>query len=170
MGLEQVRVGIGLTGSFCTFTCIEGALGKIAGGLVDHKRPIYTFVLSYHAQQLPNRFCTPEELEARLKKLSPHPVIKTIPDAEPLGPKNRLDVFAIAPCTGNTLAKLASGVTDTPECQKNIQGLKLPILLGFIIQHVPLECKQNFRLAVGLLPTAKDCGIKNLSLTDYSRT
>jgi len=114
MGLEQVRVGIGLTGSFCTFGSVEAALKKIAGGLVNGKKPVYTFVLSYHAQQLPNRFCTPEELEARLQKCSPHPVIKSIPDAEPLGPKNRLDVFAIAPCTGNTLAKLANGVTDTP--------------------------------------------------------
>ena len=109
MGVEQMHIGIGITGSFCTFRCVEEALNKIACDKVE-----FTFVLSYNVQQLPNRFCTPEELEARLQKLSPHPIIKTIPEAEPLGPDHLLDIFAIAPCTGNTLAKLANGITDSP--------------------------------------------------------
>ena len=114
MGLEQVRVGIGLTASFCTFHIVEEALQTLAQELIDGRRPEYTFVLSEHTQQLPNRFCTHDELALRLSALSPHPLIKTIPDAEPLGPKNLLDVFMIAPCTGNTLAKLANGITDSP--------------------------------------------------------
>jgi len=114
MGLEQVRVGIGLTASFCTFHIVEESLKVLATGLVDGRKPEYTFVLSENTQHLPNRFCTSEYLEERLCALSPHPLIKTIPDAEPLGPKNLLDVFVIAPCTGNTLAKLANGITDSP--------------------------------------------------------
>jgi len=114
MGLEQVRVGVGLTASFCTFHSVEEALKSLTLGLIDGRNPAYTFVLSENTQQLPNRFCTKEDLELRLMALSPHPLIKTIPDAEPLGPQNLLDVFVIAPCTGNTLAKLANGITDSP--------------------------------------------------------
>ena len=114
MGLEQMRVGVGITGSFCTFRCVEEALIKIACGTVGGKTIDYTFVLSDSVQQIENRFSSPAELEARLQKLSPRPVIKTIPAAEPLGPRHLLDVFVIAPCTGNTLAKLANGITDGP--------------------------------------------------------
>ncbi|MDR0531370.1 MAG: dipicolinate synthase subunit B [Oscillospiraceae bacterium] len=106
MGLEQTRVGVGLTGSFCTCDEVLDALEAIAAD--------YTFVLSYHAQQLSSRFGTPEDFERRLRALTAHMIVKTIPEAEPLGPKNLLDVFVIAPCTGNTLAKLANGITDTP--------------------------------------------------------
>jgi dipicolinate synthase subunit B len=114
MGLEQICVGVGLTGSFCSFSCVFESLEQMAGQLLDGKKPELTFVLSYHTQQLSCRFCTPEEVERRLLPLTAHPIIKTIPEAEPLGPKNLLDVFVIAPCTGNTLAKLANGITDTP--------------------------------------------------------
>jgi len=112
MGLEPIRAGIGLTGSFCTLQSIfEGleALKARQPGMID-----FTFVLSEHVQMLPNRFCPPEETLARAGQLSARGAILTIPQAEPLGPKNLLDIFVIAPCTGNTLAKLAAGVTDGP--------------------------------------------------------
>jgi len=111
MGLEQVRAGIGLTGSFCTFSCVFESLDEIKNKFpgID-----FTFVLSDNVQTLPNRFCSPEETLARVAGLSGHAPVRTIPQAEPLGPKGLLDLFVIAPCTGNTLAKLAAGVTDTP--------------------------------------------------------
>jgi len=111
MGLEQVRAGIGLTGSFCTFESIFGSLEKLRG---DAPGLDLTFVLSDHVQTLRNRFCGPEDTLARAERLSAHEIITTIPQAEPLGPGNQLDIFVIAPCTGNTLAKLAMGVTDGP--------------------------------------------------------
>ena len=111
MGLERIRAGIGLTGSFCTFQsvfeCLEGVKK-------DHPEINLTFVLSYHTQTLANRFCTPEDTFMRAEKLSGREAVLTIPQAEPLGPENRLDLFVIAPCTGNSLAKLAAGITDTP--------------------------------------------------------
>jgi len=111
MGLEQVRAGIGLTGSFCTFSDIFGSLEKLKA---DAPGVDLTFVLSYHVQTLCNRFCGPESTLLRAKSLSGHEIVTSIPQAEPLGPGNLLDIFVIAPCTGNTLAKLAMGVTDTP--------------------------------------------------------
>ena len=111
MGLEQLRAGIGLTGSFCTFDCVFEGLKKIRE---DYPGIDYTFVLSYHTQQVTNRFAAPEETAARATELSGHEPITSIAAAEPLGPRGLLDLFVIAPCTGNTLAKLACGVTDTP--------------------------------------------------------
>jgi len=169
MGLEQVRIGVGLTGSFCTFGFVEQALTKLADGTINGKKPIYTFVLSYHAQQLTNRFCTPEELEARLQKLTPHPVIKTIPEAEPLGPNHALDVFAIAPCTGNTLAKLANGVTDTPDPQINSARSKALYLLGTLYNTSAETSSKIFGCAVKD-SHRKPCGARSLSLPNYSRT
>ena len=111
MGLEQARAGIGLTGSFCTFEAVFEQLTKIRA---DYESLALRFVLSHHTQLLPNRFCNPEETLARINTLSDHTPITTITAAEPLGPGNVLDLFVIAPCTGNTLAKLANGITDTP--------------------------------------------------------
>jgi len=111
MGLERIRAGIGLTGSFCTFASVFESLDEIKK---NHPGIEFTFVLSDNVQALPNRFCAPAETFARAEGLSAHEIVTTIPQAEPLGPKNLLDLFVIAPCTGNTLAKLAAGITDTP--------------------------------------------------------
>ncbi|MCL2195280.1 MAG: dipicolinate synthase subunit B, partial [Oscillospiraceae bacterium] len=59
-------------------------------------------------------FSPPKDTRARIAALTDLPPICTIDAAEPIGPKALLDLFVIAPCTGNTLAKLANGVTDTP--------------------------------------------------------
>ena len=111
MGLEQARAGIGLTGSFCTFDVVFDKLAQIKA---DYEGLALRFVLSYHVQQLQHRFFTSDEMHARIKALSEHEPITSVAAAEPLGPGNMLDLFVIAPCTGNTLAKLANGVTDTP--------------------------------------------------------
>lgn len=109
--LEHARAGIGITGSFCTFAKVFDALARMKD---DYPALDLTFVLSYHTQQLLTRFGAPEDTLASIAALSEHEAITTISGAEPLGPKNLLDLFVIAPCTGNTLAKLANGVTDTP--------------------------------------------------------
>lgn len=107
--LRGLRVGVGMTGSFCTFETIFSALGELSALGAE-----LTFVLSYSAQQLASRFGTPAQFGERIAALSEHPPVINIPDAEPLGPAGLLDLFLIAPCTGNTLAKLANGITDTP--------------------------------------------------------
>jgi len=111
MGLEQASVGFGLTGSFCTFGTVFDALAQLKE---DHPALQLRFVLSYHTQRLENRFSPPEQTQAQIEHLSSQAPIVSIPDAEPLGPGNILDLFVIAPCSGNTLAKLANGITDTP--------------------------------------------------------
>ena len=69
--------------------------------------------MSENAYSLDTRFGDAIHWQRRLKELTENQIIHTIPQAEPIGPKKLLDALVIAPCTGNTLAKLATGVTDT---------------------------------------------------------
>lgn len=98
-----------MTGSFCTF---ERVFEEIAS-LLEEKANIYP-VLSFNSQTINSRFGNAEDFYNKLKEMTGRTPITTIEDAEPIGPKNHLDVLAIVPCTGNTLAKLANGITDTP--------------------------------------------------------
>lgn len=59
-----------------------------------------------------NRFSTPEKIKEKLEKLTGNEIIDTIAKAEPIGPKDMVDIILVIPCTGNTLAKLAHGITD----------------------------------------------------------
>jgi dipicolinate synthase subunit B len=70
--------------------------------------------MSFNASSIDTRFGGAKEHIGKIEAICNRSVIKTIEDAEPLGPKEKLDILIICPCTGNTLAKLALGVTDTP--------------------------------------------------------
>lgn len=101
-------IGLALTGSFCTI----GEVLSVAESLTDSFDVIP--ILSPAAATLETRFFKAGAIEERLEKLCKKPVIKTLTEAEPIGPKKLLDLLVIAPCTGNTLSKLAFGITDTP--------------------------------------------------------
>ena len=101
------RVGLAMCGSYCTYAQVFAACGKL--------REKYELVpiLSETAAETDTRFGTAAEHIRRLMELSGRKVITTIAEAEPLGPAEPLDALLIAPCTGNTLAKLAHGLTDS---------------------------------------------------------
>lgn len=104
-----LRVGLALTGSFCTFARVLHVIEQL-----DPEEFCITPILSFHAGALDTRFGTAAVWRERLLALTGHTPIDTIPAAEPIGPKQMFDVLAVAPCTGNTLAKLANSVIDTP--------------------------------------------------------
>jgi len=103
-----VRVGFAMCGSFCTFEKALKALERLTS-LGYEVWPI----LSETAYNTDTRFGKAGDWITRAEALCGRPVIHTVAGAEPIGPRALLDVLAIAPCTGNTLAKLACGVTDT---------------------------------------------------------
>lgn len=104
-----MKLGFALCGSFCTHSAaIEQAEVLKARG--DTLLPI----LSDAVTRTDTRFGTARALREKLESLAETPCIDSIVEAEPLGPKLRLDALLIVPCTGNTLAKLANGITDTP--------------------------------------------------------
>lgn len=107
--MDKVRIGYCLTGSFCTFkTAFEAMERLIARGYE------ITPIMSFNAYLLDTRFGTAEENRSKAMSISGRDVIHTIEGAEPIGPKRMFDILAVAPCTSNTLAKLANGINDTP--------------------------------------------------------
>ena len=102
-------IGIGFTGSFCTYEKIFKALEelkKTGASLLP--------VFSVNASTLDSRFGSSESFLERARLLTGKEPITSIPNAEPIGPKGLMDILVIAPCTGNTLSKLANGISDTP--------------------------------------------------------
>ena len=106
--MESVRVGFALCGSFCTFDKAIGALERVKGEFGD-----VTPIVSERGAALDTRFGNAHDFLREIERICDRRVISTIQAAEPIGPKGLLDVLVIAPCTGNTLAKLAAGVTDS---------------------------------------------------------
>lgn len=104
---EKLRVGLAMCGSFCTFDKVL----SIAEGWGD--RYDLTGILSEHAAGMDTRFGKAADHIRRMEALTGKPVMTTIAEAERVGPEKLFDVLVIAPCTGNTLAKLAHGITDT---------------------------------------------------------
>ena len=104
---QKKRLGLALCGSYCTYEKLFAA----AEGLAEEYELVP--ILSDAAAETDSRFGRAAEHMRRLTELTGRKVISTIPEAEPLGPSAPLDALLIAPCTGNTLAKLSLGITDS---------------------------------------------------------
>lgn len=107
--LKGLKIGYALTGSFCTFA----ESFKLIEKLIELNAEIFP-IISFNVQSIKNRFILPEKTIEFLKNKTKNPIIKTIEEAESIGPKNFLDLLLVAPCTSNTLGKFANGVNDTP--------------------------------------------------------
>ena len=103
-----MKIGFALTGSFCTFSQIFPVIETLAK--YDQVIPI----VSPHVAALDSRFGDAQAHWARLTEICGVEPLFTIPEVEPIGPKKLLDALVVAPCTGNTLAKLAHSIADTP--------------------------------------------------------
>lgn len=106
--MRQERVGFAVCGSFCT----HGAVLKVLERMTELYETVIPIV-SENAAFTDTRFGTSEALLGELEDLTGHEILYDIPAVEPIGPQNLLDVLVIAPATGNTIAKLAAGITDT---------------------------------------------------------
>ena len=106
--LKDIRLGYAICGSFCTFRKTVEEMKH----LVQCGADVYP-IMSHNAYSLDTRFGMAADYVTEIEQICGKSVIHTIPQAEPIGPRKLLDVLVISPCTGNTLAKLASGVTDT---------------------------------------------------------
>lgn len=127
MKLKGQRVGFALTGSFCTFDTAFAVLEKIVS-----EGAIVTPIISSIVDTTDTRFIKASDLKEKLYLLTGSPIIKTIAQAEPIGPQQLLDLLIILPCTGNTMAKLACGITDTAVCMAAKSHLRnnRPVVLG----------------------------------------
>ncbi len=136
-----MNIGIAITGSFCTYSKILDEIKK----LVNEGNNVIPIV-SKEVYSMDTRFGQAKEFIASLKEITKNDVIHTIVDAEPLGPKGLIDVLVVAPCTGNTLAKLANGLSDdavTMSAKAHMRNYKPLVVsissndaLGFNLQNI----------------------------------
>ena len=103
-----MTIGFALCGSFCTFSAVFPVMRKLS------EEYCLIPIFSQAASTVSSRFGTPEEFRAKAKEICGKPPLDTIAQVEPIGPKKLLDALVIAPCTGNTLAKLSHSIADTP--------------------------------------------------------
>ena len=106
--MRKERVGFAVCGSFCTHAKVLAALGE----LVKEYETVIP-IASEMSAFTDTRFGSADDLLEQLEELTGNEVLYDIPSVEPIGPKKLLDVLVIAPATGNTIAKLAAGITDS---------------------------------------------------------
>ena len=104
----MTTIGFAICGSFCTFKSVFKEIEKLTEFGYD-----VVPIMSENAFSFDTRFGEAKYWQDEFRRITKKDIIHTIKDAEPIGPKKLLDILVIAPCTGNTLAKLANGISDT---------------------------------------------------------
>lgn len=125
--METQRIGIALSGSFCTFDRVMKEIERLVK--MGHE---VTPIVSFHAANTDTRFGKAADILARLESICGKAPLCTLPQVEPLGPKDMLDALVVAPCTGTTLGRLANGLSDTPVtlAVKSMLRRSRPIILA----------------------------------------
>ena len=109
MILEGLKIGLAITGSFCTIDKVVSEIRNI----ISEGGEVFPMV-SQSVYSTDTRFGKAEDLMRELQDITGKKIIASIVDTEPIGPGGFMDILIVAPCTGNTLAKLANAITDTP--------------------------------------------------------
>lgn len=140
MSFSGIDIGYCFCGSFCTFEKSFSAVNELvrAGANVIP-------IMSFNASGIDTRFGKACDNISRLEDITGRKVIKTIEDAEPIGPKKMCDIMVVAPCTANTLAKLALGITDTPVTMAVKSHLRngLPVVIAVSTNDALAGCAKN---------------------------
>lgn len=120
MIFNGLKIGVALTGSFCTFKIVIPEIEK----LIKQGAEVLP-IMSYNAYNMDTKFGKAKDFISQIEDITGKKIIHTIQDAEPIGPKHLIDILVIVPCSGNTIAKLANDITDTPvtmATKSNLRG------------------------------------------------
>lgn len=109
MDLKNVNVGFAMTGSFCTFSKTIIQIKK----LIEEGANVIP-IMSFNSYNLDTKFGSASDFISKIEEITGNKIIHTIQEAEPIGPQKLTDVMIVAPTSGNTIAKLANGIIDTP--------------------------------------------------------
>ncbi len=110
MNLEGKNIGFAFTGSFCTFRKTIDEMKKIS-----KIKDVSIFpIMSFNSFNLDTKFGKAIDFQKEIEEITGHKIIHSIVDAEPIGPKKMFDILIVAPCSGNTIAKLANDIINTP--------------------------------------------------------
>ena len=107
--LSGVRIGCAMTGSFCTFKEAFSQWRRLSDAGAE-----LIPIMSFNACSVDNRFFSAKDAVEIFEEICGNKVLNRIEQVEPIGPKKLLDILIVSPCTGNTIAKIANGITDTP--------------------------------------------------------
>lgn len=143
MNLEGKTIGFAFTGSFCTFKKTIEQLKK----LLKIKDITVIPIMSFSSYNLDTKFGKAEDFIKEIEDITKNKIIHTIPDAEPVGPKKLFDILIIAPCSGNTIAKLANDVIDTPVIMAAKSHLRndRPIVIAISTNNALSGAAENIR-------------------------
>ncbi len=147
--MKDITLGYAFCGSFCTIKQSLAALEALCRFPIKIKP-----IMSEIVYKTDTRFGTARELIEKVEDLCQDKIIYSIVGAEPIGPKNLLDILVVAPCTGNTLAKTALGITDTPvtmAIKAHLRNNK-PVVLGIATNDALGASSKN----IGLLHNTKN--------------
>ena len=109
MDLKNKNIGVIMTGSFCTFSKVIKQIKELV-----KKGANVIPIMSFNSYELDTKFGDARDIINEVEEITGKKIINTIQGAEPIGPKAMTDIMLIAPCSGNTVAKLANGIIDTP--------------------------------------------------------
>lgn len=160
MFLKDKKIGIAFTGSFCTFNKAFLELKKLVkcGAFVQT-------IFSFNSQKINTRFGKAKEFIKKTEKITKNKPILTIEGSEPIGPKSLLDILVILPCTGNTMAKLANAITDTPvlmAAKAHLRNQK-PLLIAISTNDALSMSMKN----IGILLNSKNIYFLPFGQDDY---
>ena len=158
--MEKETVGFALCGSFCTFKKVIPQMKK----LVDEGFKVIP-IMSHTAYNTDTRFGKAKDFNDEIEKICKEEIIHTITGAEPIGPKELLDVLVIAPCTGNTLGKLANGISDTSVTLATKAHLRnqRPVIIAVSTNDALGTSAKN----IGLLMNSKNIYFVPMEQDDY---
>lgn len=127
MDLKGKRIGFGVTGSHCTYEAVFGPMER----LIELGAEVVP-VVTYTVMNIDTKFGKAKDHIDRIESITGNKVISTMPEAEPLGPKNPLDCMVIAPLTGNSMSKFANAQTDSPPLMAAKATMRngSPVVLG----------------------------------------
>jgi len=157
VNIKGKKIGFALTGSFCTISDAITEMERLSFLGAD-----IIPIISSNVATIDSRFGRAEDFRRRIESITGKFCIDSIVDAEPIGPQKLLDLLIIAPCTGNTMAKIANGITDTPvtmAAKANLRNQK-PVVLAIATND-------------GLSANAKNIGVllntKNIFFVPFSQ-
>ncbi|MBP3595835.1 MAG: dipicolinate synthase subunit B [Clostridia bacterium] len=139
MNLENKNIGFALTGSYCTFEKTIKEMERLS-----KKCNIFP-IMSFNSYFLDTKFGKALDIRKKIEDICNKPIINTIQKAEPIGPKKMLDLLVIAPCSGNTIAKLANDIIDTPAtmaCKSALRN-ETPIVIGISTNNALSGAAEN---------------------------
>ena len=127
MDVKDKKIGFVLTGSFCTFSKTIPKMKELMK-LGSEVIPI----MSFNSYNLDTKFGKAKDFIDEIQEITGKEIIHTVQDAEPIGPKKMTDIMVVAPCSGNTMSKLAYDIIDTPATMAVKSHLRnnLPVVIA----------------------------------------